>query len=322
LINVLQRMSERTRRRCLTIGRWSFFVFGSALLIAACVQVVGEGRDRVSLIDLARNAPINLVIGLVLLPLANLAISAAAFHVLYRRFGRVGFAELVTLMGSAWLLNYLPFKPGMAGRFAYHRIVNGIELKHSFRTLIESMACSGLAAVIGLIACKSANIGEWSDARFMITMCMIAAGLIVSGCIAGRWRGYAGALTIVAGLRIADLIVWTMRYFAAFTIAGSPISGAQACLVACVSQAAMAIPLWGNGLGLREWSVGWVGSGVVASKAATVGLGADLVNRAAELFTALPIGIVCTIVAARRAAVSTTRAGSTIQRAQDAGNDQ
>jgi hypothetical protein len=304
------------------IGRWTLSILGALLLIAACVKVLGDGAERQHVLELARSAPLNLVIGLVLLPTANLAISAAAFHVLYRRFGRVGYAELIMLMGSAWLLNYLPFKLGMAGRFAYHKIVNGIDLKASARTLVESMACSIFAAVVGLIACRFAKLGVWSDARFMMTMCGVAASLMIVGRVVSMWRANSGALTMVAGLRIADLLVWTLRYFAAFTIAGSPISGAQACLIACVSQAAMAIPLWGNGLGLREWSVGWAGTGFADSQPATVGLGADLVNRAAELVTALPIGVVCTLVAARKAAAITSSSQSTLKTSQNAGNNE
>ena len=106
------------------------------------------------------------------------------------------------------------------------------------------------------------------------------------------------------GLRVADLIVWTLRYWVVFAIADSPVSMAQAAAVAAVSQVAMSVPLVGNGLGLREWAVGLLRASLPAwygvAAASSAGLTADLVNRAAELLVAVPVGLLCAAAVTRR----------------------
>ena len=64
------------------------------------------------------------------------------------------------------------------------------------------------------------------------------------------------------------------------------------------AQAAALVPFLGNGLGLTEWAVGltaaalpsWMAGGVGPEQ--SVGLLAALVNRAAEVAVALPVGLV------------------------------
>ena len=55
-----------------------------------------------------------------------------------------------------------------------------------------------------------------------------------------------------------------------------------------IADIALLVPFVGNGLGVREWAVGLTASRQVA---AAVGLTADLVNRAAELIVAIPLGL-------------------------------
>lgn len=310
------------RTRLTRYGRVVFAVAGIAMVIAACVVVFGDGDERAKVLELAQRAPFNAVIAVTLLPLANLAISAAVFSVLLKRYGQVRFAELVTLMGSAWLLNYLPMRPGMLGRIAYHKKVNGIDVRHSVGTLIESMASSFVAAGLGLVVCRIADKAAWTDVMFMIWMAAISVGVCLTGkaCMSRFVNG--GAIGLAIGLRVADLFIWTLRYFTAFSITGNPIGMANACIVACASQAAMAFALWGNGLGVREWSVGLTGSGLLRGSGTVVGLTADLVNRIAELVTAIPLGIVCTIVATRHVREAGMKESLSTETANHAADDQ
>jgi hypothetical protein len=98
--------------------------------------------------------------------------------------------------------------------------------------------------------------------------------------------------------------VWTLRYWVVFAIADSPVTMAQAAAVAAVSQVAMSVPLVGNGLGLREWAVGLLRASLPAwygvAAASSAGLTADLVNRAAELLVAVPVGLLCAAAVTRR----------------------
>jgi hypothetical protein len=108
-------------------------------------------------------------------------------------------------------------------------------------------------------------------------------------------------------LRFIDLLVWAGRYAVVFAIVGHPITVAAAMALAVLCQIAMLVPLVGNGLGLREWAVGAVAGilpeDLVSSSGTlttTIGLAADLANRAAELVTAVPVGLLCAHSLARR----------------------
>ena len=71
----------------------------------------------------------------------------------------------------------------------------------------------------------------------------------------------------------------------------------------------MQVPLMGNGLGVREWAVGLVGpmlptwmSAASGGLSRGLGLSADLMNRGFELAAALPVGLVCSALLARKQA--------------------
>lgn len=272
------------------------------LLAAAVVAVARSGIDVRAVRSIVAGAHADLLIAAVTLPLLNLAISAGVFWVLTRRFGRVAYSEMCALIGAAWLLNYLPMRPGLVGRVAYHKAVNGIPVAQGARVVGESIACSAVAS-LGAVGWSvvAARRPEWAGWLGVVPVVVIV-GLGVAGAVAPlrTWGAVCGAMA----LRIADLIVWTLRYWVVFAIADSPVTMAQAAAVAAVSQVAMSVPLVGNGLGLREWAVGllraslpaWYGVGAASS----AGLTADLVNRAAELLVAVPVGLLCAAAVTRR----------------------
>jgi hypothetical protein len=104
-----------------------------------------------------------------------------------------------------------------------------------------------------------------------------------------------------------DTLVWMGRYAVMFALLGREITLPQAAAIAAASQAAMQVPLVGNGLGVREWAVGLVAPVLPSWMNATsgglsrgLGLSADLLNRGFELAAALPVGLICTALLGRR----------------------
>lgn len=291
--------------------RWGASLIAVALVVAAIVVVSRAGVDLPRIRALVSDAPPDLLVAAVTLPLANLALSAAVFWVLTVRFGRVGFGEMCALIGAAWLLNYLPLRPGLVGRVAYHRAVNGIPVASGARVVVESVVCSA-AAAIGAVIWSALFAREGEDERALLLVPVLwIAGFAGAGLLLRRRRASLGAILVALALRGADLVVWTLRYWVVFALAQSHVSFAQAAAIAAVSQVAMSIPLAGNGLGLREWAVGllratlpaWYG----AAAASSVGLTADLLNRTAEVAVALPIGLLCAWAVAARMKAAAVR---------------
>ena len=81
----------------------------------------------------------------------------------------------------------------------------------------------------------------------------------IVGVVAALWlraRSRASWRLVGAGVfKFADVLVWTVRYWACFAIIGVELSPTQAAGIAAVTQIVLLIPLAGNGLGLREWAV-------------------------------------------------------------------
>jgi hypothetical protein len=273
------------------------FVVGAALLVAAVATAYGQERALMDGLRALREAPIWLVALTIALPCANLFVVSVAFWILNNRHGRVRLDEMIALIASAWLLNFLPMRPGMFGRIAYHKKYNGIGIKASARVLAETVALSGIAmAGMGLLALGLLVLGvrsgwvAWTGACAPIVCSLLAWRLAPSQA----WRAYAGALA----MKQADMALWAVRYWAVFALIGRPLGAMESIAVAAVSQVALLIPLAGNGLGLREWAVGLLALALptwYATEGETgpgTGLTADLVNRAAEVLVAVPLGLI------------------------------
>lgn len=300
-----------------TPRRWRgviLFTIGALLAVAAVVAVATQGAGLSGVIDALRKSPPPLVALLLALPFFNWLCSAALFHVLTNRYGKVGAIEMGAVIASAWLLNYLPMRPGMIGRVAYHKKVNDIPIAASVQVLAFSIGLSGVAIVIMLVLTlllggTSSAQGATPGARAWIALCIpVILGTIATLWLRARasvsWRFVAGGV-----VKLADLLVWGVRYWACFAIVGVNLSPTEAAGIAAVTQLVLLIPLAGNGLGLREWVVGVVASslpawfaGAAAAPTRVEGLSADLVNRAAELLAALLVGVWGTMLVARNAA--------------------
>src|SRR5262249_9440774 len=134
---------SRSRARA-TVG----FVIGVLLLVAAAWAVSRHQAEFREAMDAARRARWWLVTLAVVLPLGNWLLMALSVWILMRRHGRVALGEMTCLIGAAWLLNYLPFRPGLFGRVAYHKAVNGIPIVKSIGATISAIVCSGLAIMV------------------------------------------------------------------------------------------------------------------------------------------------------------------------------
>lgn len=288
-------------------GRWARpgramigFVLGMLLLGAATWVVVRQGADLRAAIDSALHAHWWLVAIAIMLPLLNWLLMSVSFWVLMRRHGPVSLGEMVCLLGAAWLLNYLPLRPGLIGRVGYHKTVHKIPVATSIRASLVAIACAGVA-ILALLGALVGSSLVAASGHGVAAAAGAPLALVLIGGVMLRRDARANWLCWTVALRYVDLLVWGARYSVAFAIIGRPISAGAAGAIACVCQVAMLVPFFGNGLGLREWAVGVTASslpkGVLTASgtlATTVGLAAELVNRAAEICGAIPVGLICT----------------------------
>lgn len=292
------------------------FVFGLVLLAIAIRVVLGEHATFEAGLAALRRAPLWMLIAAFTLPLLNLFCAAGSFWVLTNRHGRVRYPEMLGLIGSAWLLNHLPLRPGMVGRVAYHKMVHNIPIRASLAVLLSALICAGVAMGLLLLITIVLHAIAAGTLLWILTLAApVALGSLLaitmrrghrSAAPTHHWR-YPAAVVF----RYLDVCCWTARYALVFALLGRPIAPDAAAALALSSQAAMLSPIQ---FGLREWMVGLTAS-IVARSAAHApgptdpglelpqsfgalapGLLADMVNRAAELSVAIPVGVVATVI--------------------------
>jgi hypothetical protein len=105
-------------------------------------------------------------------------------------------------------------------------------------------------------------------------------------------------LALAGAVRYVDLLLTAIRYVAAFSLLGLPIDARAAMGFACISALASMIPVFGSGLGVREWAVGLC-SPILTANQLTLGLTADLLNRAAEIVVVAVAGLIGLAMLAR-----------------------
>ena len=272
-------------------------IVGFVLAVSAIVAIWFSRDDVLRAIGAIQSPSPSLIVAALVLPLLNWLVISWSFCLLYRPTSRIRYTEMIALIATAWLLNYLPFRPGMIGRFAYHRKVNKIPLRVSAMVLVQgiaiSVACSAwLLAFAALLVDRSSTV-LWIAATLGVPV------LLTIGSMATRKSSEKASALLAAGVaRWLDMLIWSARYWVVFRLIGSPIDFSHAVLFASVAQIILFIPLTGNGLGFREWAIGLVASRLVAT-VVTVGLMADLVNRIAELAVAIPTGLIAWAILSR-----------------------
>ncbi|MGP1272274.1 MAG: lysylphosphatidylglycerol synthase domain-containing protein [Phycisphaerales bacterium] len=276
-------------------SRWrkpAGFVAG-LLLIVLAVWVLLQNRESFDeSLHAARGAPLWLIALMLVLPVGNAIVVAWSFQVLMNRFGRVPYGDMLALICSAWLLNYLPMRPGLVGRLAYHKAFHGVSLKHSVAVSVALALMTGLAAahLLAVWVASTAGVAVGVAAAGGSTLLVVVlANIAADRSPAGRVP--RSALRFALVLRYLDLVIWAARLWVAFAIVGHPISPMVGVLLAGAIQLAYLFPLTGSGLGVAEWAVGLVGAVAVTTLEPADGIAASLVSRSAELAVAVPLGL-------------------------------
>lgn len=280
--------------------RIALFSVGLALLVGALYKALSGSADAVIVFQSAGEHPAALI-ALLLLPLVCLALASASFWVLTTRFGKVGTVEMFGLLGGAWLLNFLPLKPGVFGRLAYHKAVNKIDVRWSALVVVQSIfvgvVCFAIQIALAL-AGAVLELSEWSRAGLIglpLPIAIVGAIALPRNGATPHWWRFAAAFAF----RYADSLVWALRYSILFSLAGRPVGVSGSAAIAGISQSASLVPFAGNGLGVREWLVGfsarilpqWFGDG--RDMPVAFGISTELLNRACEVAVAVPLGLVC-----------------------------
>lgn len=268
------------------------FAVGLLLIAAVVVVLIQNSGQFTEAMRAASHAHWWLIAAMLLLPVCNALIVAWSFQVIMNRFGRVPYDDMLALILSAWLLNYLPMRPGLMGRLVYHKTVHRVSLKRSLAVSVALALMTALAAAHLLAVWMAFTQGIVVGSA---TLVVSAAGVYwLAGIAADRSPAGAvprGALRAALLMRYADLAVWAVRLSVAFAIIGEPIPIMIGVLLAAAIQLAYLFPLTGSGLGVAEWAVGLVVAVTATSLTMEDGFAASLINRAAELATAIPLGL-------------------------------
>jgi hypothetical protein len=278
-------------------------VLGVLLLGAAVWAVLAQRPVLDDAIGSLRHAPPALVCAALALPLVSWLATSVTFWLLSGRYARVPARDMAMLIGASWLLNHLPFRPGMIGRVAYHRKYHGMAIRDSVRVMISAMALSGVSLgllLIVAIAVSRVEAGAVQGACLTLPSAIAAIVAVAARAAGASWWREVAALAA----RSVDMLTWVGRYAIVFALIGEPLKLEHVVAVTAVCQIATVVPITGNGLGLREWAVGLTLAAVAApglrEQAAAVGLAGDLLNRAAETMLAVPVGLTCSWLLARK----------------------
>lgn len=275
-------MNTEVSSPCPAYVRWIVVIGGVILVSAAAATVVARREIFGTALSAIRHPDAWDVAVLLGTVLANVALTGLLFNVLMARHGRVGVLEMQALIAAAALANFLPLRPGLFGRAAYHKAYNDIPISGTIAVTLVAMGLS--VAVAAYVALASFAAGHTPIQLWVLVV--VPVPLLAAAAALRRTRG-----VVIAGLlRYVEVLLLAARYHAAFALIGSPIDYSSALAIACVGLVATLVPLTGNGLGLREWAVG-LAAPLVTPWVLELGLAADLLNRAAEVLLVLPLGL-------------------------------
>jgi len=273
------------------------FLVAMLLLVLAVVVVARQGETASAALAAMRSpAPLPLLLLFASL-IGSLILTSSVFSILVRPFARVGRIEMLALIASSGLLNLAPFRPGLVGRLAWHRTMNGLSVRNGIRTVIEaSLLSAAVAAGFAMMAWLGAGWGEAYGP--LLIAAGIPVGLFCAVACMVMWKPRGVRLSLAALLRSLEVLLIAVRYHAVFSLIGSPIPVHASIGLACIATIAGMVPVAGGGLGVREWAVGLVAPLLVPLPDAA-GLAADLVHRAAELSIIVVTGSCASIWLAR-----------------------
>lgn len=214
----------------------------------------------------------------------------------------VGLGKMVQLILSSSVLNYLPLRAGLLGRAAYLKAKHDLPIKQSGMILLIILALGAVvlgSIGLGVVVCP---VTMQTQVIMLVSLCLIViCPLIVKPLIQKLTRRSIGRAMILSWvlIRMIDLFVVGGRTWFAFTIAGCPISYAQATALGAVGMLVSLLGLTPNGLGLREWAL--VGMTLLISQYdAAAGITAALVDRAMEVLVVCIMGLPATFQLAKQ----------------------
>lgn len=281
---------------------------GLALLVAAVVLVVTHASSvsgALSAIAHPRPATVLWLVGTILIAVP---MGAASQIIMLWRFSRtrVGLGEMSALVSVATVLNYLPLWPGVFGRIAWHRVVNGIGVMDAGKAIV-SVRLLGLMTGLLLLGLVWAD-GIVFDVPDIRWAWLVLAGALSLPAVVPGLRCVAAA----AVLKWGDLYIRQFQYVLVFDLMAIEIDATTGMALAGISSVAMSVPFIGSGPGLREWAVGWMTTVVNRlPDALVIGVMADLVLRVATLVVMLPVGVVSALWLRRRLREVQESVGST-----------
>jgi hypothetical protein len=257
------------------------------VMLAGAVAFVVAAGDRLAGARAALASPDPGAIAAILAAVAiNLLLTGAFFRLLYARHARIGMLEMQAVMAAASLLNYLPLRPGLAGRVAYHRAVHGVPVRSSVLVMVQALGLSGLIAAAVAMAAWASSAGHLPLEAGLGGLAALAGLAVIIRRLAIAARpGLAEAIgpwPAAALLRLAEVGCVALRTWAAFALVGQPITAAAATALAAAAVIVTMVPLSSNGLGLREWATGLLAPALAGVPMETA-IAADLLARAAEL---------------------------------------
>lgn len=271
---------DRSKRRLLRqIGTLA----GIALIAAAIIVLAMRGDEIPRALAALRSPSPPALAALFGSLVGSTLLSTLVLRVLIQRFGQVGFREMLELVCASTLGNFVPLQPGLAGRVAYHHMVNRIPVTKTVLSLAEASVASAVAVgmLVGALWAQSKwgeNLPWWAPTL---------AGVIALPLLGNaRLRPFAWALLA----RWVEVLLWALRAWACFELIGESVSPRAALAFGCVAVSSNLVPFIGNGLGVREWAVGLLAT-PLAGIPLQSGLAAELVGRAAELLFFVPAGL-------------------------------
>lgn len=292
-------------------SRIAAYALGVALASAAIWAVVRGGAGTAAALDSLAAARTDQVALLLALSVMSVGMTAVTFWILTCRHGRVGGLEMLALINAGWLLNYLPLWPGMFGRFAYHRAVNGIAVRDTavatiWANVLALVAALGLLVVLMILAAVLAG-DDWRLAgAAALPVALLSALAAYTHARPPKPDPQFWRIPAALAVRWLELHVWAARYSLCFALIGAPIGWGAALALAGVTGVSSLVPITGNSLGLREWVVGLaapllpLGLTLQSKIGLQTGLTADLLNRAVELILAVPCGVIAAMWIGRR----------------------
>ena len=301
--------SDRVESPWRRVRRWVGYLIGAALLIA-CIVVAARAGDWAMLKEAHLGAAAFLLYLVAMTLFFSGTVFSAATEPYEQSFRPVSFLDMQALIAASTLLNYLPFRPGLAGRAAYLKHVHGISYRSSVIILLRVIGISLVVYVMALAAALTTGL-DGASLLFAAVGPVGLAGLLVFCIFALRENreqitfGVRTTTGFAATMRAAEFGFTTLRLMIVFLIVGLHLEVREAIVLASCGMFITLVGITPNGLGLREWLYGLIAaSGFFCGDVEAglqLGLTAGLVDRAAEVLVVAPTGTASIFYLFRRA---------------------